>query len=46
MTTDQVRPVAERFGYSNAITGFFSLAKAEGVHGLFRGLSANVVRIS
>ena len=44
MTTDQLRPKASRYRYSNAITGFFRLVKEEGVKGLFRGLGPNTVR--
>jgi dicarboxylate transporter 10 len=43
MTTDSVRPPAERFGYSNAITGLVTLSRTEGLEGLMRGASANTV---
>lgn len=44
MTTDQLRPPHERFGYSNALTGLFNLIKQEGVKGLYRGLGTNTSR--
>ncbi|KAJ7151531.1 mitochondrial carrier [Mycena filopes] len=44
MTSDSMRPPPERFSYSNAVTGLFSLAKEEGVRGLARGLGTNTAR--
>ncbi|THH11776.1 hypothetical protein EW145_g444 [Phellinidium pouzarii] len=44
MTTDQLRPPKERFGYSNALSGLVSLIKQEGVKGLYRGLGTNTSR--
>ncbi|KAF7340085.1 hypothetical protein MVEN_01926600 [Mycena venus] len=44
MTSDSMRPPDKRYGYSNAITGLFSLAKEEGFRGLARGLGTNTTR--
>lgn len=44
MTTDQLRPPTERFGYSNALSGLVSLIRQEGVKGLYRGLGTNTSR--
>ncbi|KAJ7655304.1 mitochondrial carrier [Mycena polygramma] len=44
MTSDSIRPPDKRYGYSNAITGLFSLAKEEGIRGLGRGLGTNTAR--
>nr|GAT57548.1 predicted protein [Mycena chlorophos] len=44
MTSDSIRPPEKRYGYSNAITGLFSLAKEEGLRGLARGIGTNTVR--
>lgn len=41
-----MRPAEKRYGYSNAVTGLFSLAKEEGVRGLARGLGTNTVCLS
>lgn len=46
MTSDSMRPPEQRYGYSNAVTGLFSLAKEEGIRGLARGLGTNTVRRS
>ncbi|KAJ7226006.1 mitochondrial carrier [Mycena pura] len=43
MTSDSIRPPEKRYGYSNAVTGLFSLAKEEGIKGLGRGLGTNTV---
>ncbi|KAI0825231.1 dicarboxylic acid transporter [Trametes gibbosa] len=44
MTSDFVRPPAERYNYSNALSGVVRLVRDEGVHGLFRGLGTNMTR--
>ncbi|PIL30881.1 transporter [Ganoderma sinense ZZ0214-1] len=44
MTSDSVRPVEQRYNYSNALTGLTTLVKEEGVHGLFRGMGTNLTR--
>ncbi|KAJ7293814.1 mitochondrial carrier [Mycena rebaudengoi] len=44
MTSDSMRPPEKRYGYSNAITGLFNLAKEEGIRGLGRGLGTNTAR--
>ncbi|KAF7310522.1 hypothetical protein HMN09_00594800 [Mycena chlorophos] len=44
MTSDSIRPPEKRYGYSNAITGLFSLAKEEGLRGLARGIGTNTTR--
>ncbi|KAJ7748527.1 mitochondrial carrier [Mycena maculata] len=44
MTSDSMRPPDKRYGYSNAVTGLFSLAKEEGIRGLGRGLGTNTAR--
>lgn len=43
MTTDALRPPQSRYGYSNALSGLWSLVKEEGVRGLGRGLIPNTV---
>ena len=43
MTSDSVRPPDKRYGYSNAFTGLISLIKEEGLRGLARGLTPNMV---
>ncbi|KAJ7102422.1 mitochondrial carrier [Mycena belliarum] len=44
MTSDSMRPPEKRYGYSNAVTGLFNLAKEEGFRGLGRGLGTNTAR--
>ncbi|KAJ7480153.1 mitochondrial carrier domain-containing protein [Mycena galericulata] len=44
MTSDSMRPPDKRYGYSNAVTGLFNLAKEEGIRGLGRGLGTNTAR--
>ncbi|KAJ7630478.1 mitochondrial carrier [Roridomyces roridus] len=44
MTSDSMRPPDKRYGYSNGVTGLFSLAKEEGLRGLTRGLGTNASR--
>jgi dicarboxylate transporter 10 len=44
MCADAAKPAAERFGYSDAMTGLYRIGKEEGVRVFGRGLSANVVR--
>ena len=46
MTTDQLRPPQEKFGYRNALTGLWCLTKQEGLKGLYRGLGTNTVSIN
>lgn len=43
MTSDFVRPPAERYNYSNAVSGMVTLVREEGAHGMFRGLGTNMV---
>jgi dicarboxylate transporter 10 len=45
MTSDSMRAPEKRYGYSNGVTGLFSLAKEEGIRGLCRGLGTNTVRL-
>ncbi|KAH6847416.1 mitochondrial carrier domain-containing protein [Chaetomium sp. MPI-CAGE-AT-0009] len=44
MCADAAKPAAERFHYSDAVTGLYRIGKGEGVRVFGRGLSANVVR--
>lgn len=44
MCADGAKPAAERFGYSNALTGLYRVAREEGVGAFGRGLTANVTR--
>ncbi|KAI0320979.1 dicarboxylic acid transporter [Amylostereum chailletii] len=44
MTSDSLRPPEQRYNYTNALTGFISLAKSEGLKGLSRGLGTNTIR--
>lgn len=44
MCADAAKPAAERFHYSDAVTGLYRIGKEEGVRVFGRGLSANVVR--
>lgn len=44
MTSDSIKPIEQRYNYSNALTGLVSLVKDEGLKGLTRGLGANTVR--
>lgn len=44
MTSDSVKPVAQRYNYSNALSGFVDLVRSEGLKGLARGLGANTTR--
>lgn len=44
MTSDVLKPPAERFGYSNALSGLRSMVRKEGVGSMFRGLTPNVAR--
>jgi dicarboxylate transporter 10 len=46
MTSDSLRPVEQRYNYSNVFSGLVSLVRTEGVKGLARGLGTNTVRIS
>lgn len=46
MTSDSIRPPAQRYNYSNALSGLINLVKEEGVKGLTRGLGTNTVRTS
>ena len=43
MTSDVLRPPEKRYNYPNALTGFVSLLRSEGMKGLTRGLGPNVV---
>ena len=45
MTTDQLRPPQERYGYPNALRGLISLVKEEGLKGMYRGVGTNTVRL-
>ncbi|KAH9891121.1 dicarboxylic acid transporter [Cubamyces lactineus] len=44
MTSDFVRPPEERYNYRNALSGFITLLREEGMQGLFRGLGTNMTR--
>ncbi|SPQ24642.1 7333c80e-d49b-4329-a580-969142c3272c [Thermothielavioides terrestris] len=44
MCADAAKPSAERFRYSDAITGLYRIGKEEGIKVFGRGLSANIVR--
>lgn len=44
MTSDVLKPPAERFGYRNALTGLADMVRSEGPSSLFRGLTPNVTR--
>lgn len=44
MTSDLVRPLEQRYNYSNAISGVIDLIRTEGFKGLTRGLGTNTVR--
>ncbi|KAI5897389.1 mitochondrial carrier [Schizophyllum commune H4-8] len=44
MTSDTVRPIEQRYNYSNAISGLVRLVKEEGAQALGRGLGTNVTR--
>lgn len=44
MTSDLIRPIEKRYGYSNALTGLFALVRTEGIQGLTRGLGTNTLR--
>ena len=44
MTSDFVRPLEQRYRYSNAFSGLAALVKQEGVSGLTRGLGTNTAR--
>ena len=44
MCADGAKPAAERFGYSNALTGLYRVAREEGIGAFGRGLTANVTR--
>ena len=43
MTSDSIRPPEKRYGYANAISGFVSIVKEDGLRGLTRGLGTNTV---
>lgn len=43
MTSDSLRPPEKQYGYRNALTGFVSLVRNEGIKGLGRGLGTNTV---
>lgn len=45
MTSDLVRPLEQRYNYSNAISGVIDLIRTEGFKGLTRGLGTNTVRV-
>ena len=45
MTSDSVRPPEQRYNYRNALSGCIDLVKKEGLAGLTRGLSTNLVRV-
>ncbi|KAK3305700.1 mitochondrial carrier domain-containing protein [Chaetomium strumarium] len=44
MCADAAKPSAERFRYSDAVTGLYRIAKEEGIRVFGRGLSANILR--
>lgn len=44
MCADGVKPIAERYGYSNAFSGLVRVGKDEGLQAFTRGLGPNVVR--
>jgi dicarboxylate transporter 10 len=44
MCADAAKPSAERFQYSNAVSGLYRIGKEEGVRVFGRGLFANIVR--
>lgn len=44
MTSDVLKPEAQRFAYSNALTGVVTMVRHEGVGSLFRGIIPNVTR--
>ena len=44
MCADAAKPPAERFRYSDAVTGLYRIGREEGVRVFGRGLSANIVR--
>ncbi len=44
MCADAAKPSAERFRYSDAVTGLYRIGKEEGIRVFGRGLSANIVR--
>ncbi|KAK0543831.1 hypothetical protein OC846_006276 [Tilletia horrida] len=44
MCSDLNRPPAQRFNYSNALTGLVTIGRTEGLGTLFLGLGPNVVR--
>ncbi|KAK7694191.1 hypothetical protein QCA50_001371 [Cerrena zonata] len=44
MTSDSVKPIEQRYGYSNAFHGLVCVLREEGVRGLFRGLGTNTTR--
>ncbi|KAK3900661.1 mitochondrial dicarboxylate transporter [Staphylotrichum tortipilum] len=44
MCADAAKPSAERFRYTDAVTGLYRIGKEEGVKVFGRGLSANIVR--
>lgn len=44
MCADAAKPSAERFRYSDPVTGLYRIGKEEGAKVFGRGLSANIVR--
>jgi len=44
MTSDSLRPPEKQYGYRNALAGFVSLVRNEGIKGLGRGLGTNTTR--
>lgn len=45
MTSDSVRPPESRYNYRHVFHGLSELVKSEGMSGLTRGLSTNLVRL-
>lgn len=44
MCADGVKPVSEKYLYSNAVSGMIRIGKDEGIQTFYKGLWPNVVR--
>lgn len=44
MCTDGIKPIGERYGYSNGAQAVYVVARDEGTRALYRGLGPNVIR--
>jgi len=44
MCADGVKPIAERYRYSNALSGMIRIGREEGLKAFYKGLGPNIIR--